>query len=151
MLGESISSSAADDEPDKPRRVVGTNPFIIGPLDEEGNRFYELTRKNKHLDCYLLNTGMVGKGLNSAGEKITVHDSAIMIREIARGTVKWKKDPDWGYEIPEEIPGIEMARFEFERYYSDDEYAKMAQELRTERTEWLSQFKELYPCIRNSF
>ena len=30
MLGESVTSSAADDEADKPRRVVGKNPFIIG-------------------------------------------------------------------------------------------------------------------------
>ncbi len=149
MLGESMGSAASDVSPGKPRRVVGTNPFIIGSKEEEGNRFYELIKANKHLDCYFLNTGRVGKN-DGPGEKITVHDSATIIKEIARGTVKWKKDPDWGYQILDSVPDVEISKFHPENHYSKEQYAKLVEELKKERREWLSQFKELNPEIKDA-
>ncbi len=150
MLGESIGSSASDLDPGKSRRVVGTNPFIIGSRDEEGNRFYDLLRENPHLECYLLNTGAVGEGGDVPLEKITVHDSATIIKEIARGTVEWKKDPDWGYEVLESIPEVYVSKFHPERHYSKEKYAELTEELRKERKEWLAKFKNLYPAIRDA-
>ena len=148
MLGESIGSSASDVDPGKPVREVGTNPFIIGPKDEEGNRFYELLKKNKHVDCYLLNTGRVGMNNKDSGEKITVHDSAVIIKEIARGTVRWKKDPDWGYDVLDHCPGVDVSKFHPEKHYTREEYLKLTEELRKERRDWLSQFKKLDPKTR---
>ncbi|MBU0591134.1 phosphoenolpyruvate carboxykinase (ATP) [Candidatus Micrarchaeota archaeon] len=150
MLGESIGSSASDADPGKPVREVGTNPFIIGSKDEEGNRFYELLKKNKHVDCYILNTGRMGMNRNDPGEKITVHDSAVIIKEIARETVKWKKDPDWGYYVLDHCPGIDVSKFHPEKHYSKKEYQKLTKELRKERKEWLAQFKKLRKEIKNT-
>ncbi len=149
MLGESVGSSASDVDPGRPRREVGTNPFIIGSKDQEGNRFYELVKNNPHTECYILNTGRVGLG-DGSGEKITVRDSATIIREIARGTVEWKRDPDWGYEILDSIPGVDVSKFHPERHYTKEQYAALVEELRKERKEWLSQFKELRPEIRSA-
>lgn len=149
MLGESIGSAASDVDPGKPRRVVGTNPFIIGSKDEEGNRFYDLLKTNPHVECYLLNTGKIGLGGKSSGEKITVHDSATIIKEIARGTVKWEDDLDWGYEVLDNVPGVDMSKFHPEEHYEKDQYSKLTQDLKKERREWLSQFKGLYPEVRN--
>jgi len=149
MLGESMGSSASDVDPGKPKRVVGANPFIVGPKDGEGNRFYDIIERNPHVECYLLNTGMIGEGGDGPCEKITVKDSAIIIREIARGAVVWKKDPDWGYETVESISGVEMSRFHPERHYSKEQYAKLTGELRDERRKWLAQFENLYSEIRN--
>ena len=145
MLGESIGSSASDVDPGKSRRVVGTNPFIIGPQDEEGNRFYNIIKKNPDVECYLLNTGMIGEK-----EKITVHDSATIIKGIARGTVAWKKDPDWGYEILDNCPDVEISRFHPKKHYTKESYAELTEELRKERKEWLAQFENLYPEIKNA-
>lgn len=150
MLGESMGSAASDMDPGKPRRVVGTNPFIIGSRDEEGNRFYDLLKQNPHLECYLLNTGKIGIGGNGPGEKITVHDSATIMKEIARGTVKWEKDPDWGYEILDSVPGVDISKFHSEKHYSQEEYARLTEELKKERKEWLAQFKNLYSVIKDS-
>ena len=150
MLGESIGSSASDVDPGKSRRVVGTNPFIIGSRDEEGNRFYDILKANPNCECYLLNTGKIGETEGSEGEKITVRDSATIIREIARDTVTWRKDPDWGYEVLDSCPDVEVSRFHPEGHYSQEEYAKLTEELRKERKEWLAQFKQLYPEIRDA-
>jgi len=80
MLGESVESSGGD-----PRRAgqaineVGTNPFIVGPEVEEGNRIYEIAMGlGGHLEAYLLNTGGVGE---------TVEDKADGSREVVRRCV----------------------------------------------------------------
>lgn len=150
MLGESIGSSASDVDPGRPRRVVGTNPFIIGSMDEEGNRFYKLLKKNKHVDCYLLNTGSVGWSKKDPGEKITVHDSAVIIREIAKETVKWKKDSYWNYEILDHCPGVDVSKFHPEKHYSKKEYEKLTKELKKQRKQWLKQFKNLRSEVKNA-
>jgi len=150
MLGESVGSAASDVDPGKSRRVVGTNPFIIGSLDEEGNRFYDLLKDNPHLECYLLNTGKIGDGGDGPGEKITVHDSTVIMREIARGSVQWKKDPDWDYQVLDNCPEVDVSKFHPDKHYSKEEYSRLTEALRKERQEWLSQFKKLYPKIRKS-
>jgi phosphoenolpyruvate carboxykinase (ATP) len=150
MLGESVGSAASDVDPGKPRRVVGTNPFIIGSFDEEGNRFYELLNKNPHIECYLLNTAMIGFGGKTKGQNISVFDSATMIKEIARGNVTWKGDSDWGYQVPDEVPGLDMSKFRPRDHYTKEKYAELTDELKGERKEWLSRFPSLHPDIKNA-
>ncbi|MGB9561250.1 MAG: phosphoenolpyruvate carboxykinase (ATP), partial [bacterium] len=70
-------------------------------------------------------------------------DSATIIREIARDTIKWKTDPLWGYEIPEYIPEIDIDRFDFKKHYSQGEYLALVEKLKRERKEWLKQFPDL--------
>ncbi|MBN2121516.1 phosphoenolpyruvate carboxykinase [Candidatus Micrarchaeota archaeon] len=147
MLGESVGSAASDIDAGKPRRVVGTNPFIIGPEYEEGNRFLEILGKNPHLECYLLNTGGVGEGGKGEARKITVHDSASIIKEIARGGISWEQDGEWGYLLPKEIPEVEGCKLHPRSLYEEEEYARLTNELRISRKEWLSKFKGLNPKI----
>ncbi|MCK5577243.1 MAG: phosphoenolpyruvate carboxykinase, partial [Dehalococcoidales bacterium] len=74
MLGESVETSAGDPaEAGKARRVVGTNPFIVGSEEEEGNTFFGILRNNPDIECFILNTGRVGG--TEGGQKITVKDS----------------------------------------------------------------------------
>lgn len=145
MLGESVESSAGDPtQAGRPLRVVGTNPFIIGPLEEEGNRFLDILRANPRIVCYLLDTGRFGAhpGVDE-GEKITVYDSARLIADAARGAIKWKKDPDWDYEVAAEVGDVDMKHFDPRHFYSKDEYQKLTNELKEERRSWLGQFKGL--------
>lgn len=145
MLGESVESSAGDPtQAGKPLRVVGTNPFIIGPFEEEGNRFLEILRANPHIDCYLLDTGRFGgHPEKDEGVKITVYDSTKLIADAARGAIKWRKDPDWGYEVAVEVEDVDMENFNPAHYYDEDEYGRLTEELRAERRAWLGQFKGL--------
>ncbi len=83
-------------------------------------------------------------------DKITVQDSCTIIREIARGDVEWGEDDHWGYEVAKRIPGLEMDRFDWKKYYSDEEHSSMIAELRKERIEWLAKFPELKKEIREA-
>src|SRR4030042_5955949 len=141
MLGESIETSAGDPtQAGKSKRVVGTNPFIVGDEAEEGNIFMKFLRSNPDCECFLMNTGRVG---GADGEKITVTDSAAIMREIARGEIEWEKDPDWGYEVAKKVPGIDIGRLNPRRFYDDQEYRRLTEVLRKEREDWLWEFQKL--------
>ncbi|MCL6610554.1 MAG: phosphoenolpyruvate carboxykinase (ATP) [Peptococcaceae bacterium] len=144
MLGESIETSAGDPaRAGQSKREVGTNPFIIGPEAEEGNRLLEILKNNPDMECYLLNTGSVGAGNGSEGKKITIDISTGILREIARETISWETDPDWGYFVPREIPGLDLTPYRPERYYPKEEYRRRVEQLRQERKQWLGKYKGL--------
>jgi phosphoenolpyruvate carboxykinase (ATP) len=145
MLGESVESSAGDPaQAGKPLRVVGTNPFIIGPYEEEGNRFLEILKANPHIECYLVDTGHFGAHPGKdEGRKITVYDSARLLVDAARGTIEWRADPDWGYEVAAWAGDVDLQPFRSSEYYSAEEYGRLTEELGQERRAWLGQFKGL--------
>jgi phosphoenolpyruvate carboxykinase (ATP) len=158
MLGESVETSAGDPtQAGKSLRVVGTNPFIIGPAEEEGNWFYKMLKANPtyqtvgrpspQVECFVMNTGRMG-GVD--GEKITVIDSSEIMKQIVRGGIKWKIDSDWAYQVPSQIDGVNIERFDPFRFYSQNEYRELIKKLRTERKEWLSKFTGLVPLIRDT-
>lgn len=158
MLGESIETSAGDaSKAGQSKREVGFNPFIIGMEDEEGNRLMKMLEDNPEIEVYLLNTGMVGKGadiedVDPKGHKITKDVSSTLIQFIARGdsSVKWVKDPDWGYEVPERVPAIpSYGHYDPRCYYKKETYAKMVAELKKERRDYLKQFSRLDPRVLN--
>jgi len=146
MLGESVETSAGDPaEAGKLRRVVGTNPFIVGSADEEGNTFLSILRRNPGIQCFILNTGMVGGA--DRGQKITVKDSVKIMEMLARDEIVWQKDEFWGYDVPVHIPGIDMARFDLDNYYSKEQIQEISEDLKQERLAWLSRFERLDETI----
>ena len=149
MLGESVETSAGDPaEAGKPRRVVGTNPFIVGSEEDEGNIFLSILRNNPGIQCFILNTGRVG-GIDR-GQKITVRDSVKIIEMIARDKIVWKKDEFWGYEVPIQIPSEELKRFDLSTYYPEEQLQQISEDLKRERLEWLAQFPRLDIDIVNA-
>lgn len=149
MLGESIETSAGDPtQAGKQLRVVGTNPFIVGSKDEEGNIFLDILRNNPNIQCFILNTGKVG-GMDR-GRKITVRDSVKIMEMIARDKIVWKKDEFWGYEVPVQIPGLEQDQFDLSNYYSEERIQELSEDLKQERLRWLSQFHSLNQDIINA-
>ncbi|MEE9226717.1 MAG: phosphoenolpyruvate carboxykinase [Acidobacteriota bacterium] len=149
MLGESIKTSAADpDARGEAVREVGTNPFIIGPKGEEGNRFLEIVRAQSDMDCFLLNTGKVGEGNRSA--KIRIQDTVAIIREIAREGIDWRREEATGLQVPEAVPGIEIDKFNLNNFYEAGELGDRLQELRNQRVAWLDRFPDLNAAIREN-
>ena len=142
MLGESVETSAGDPtQAGKSLRVVGTNPFIVGSRAEEGNIFLGILRENPDIQCFILNTGNVGGMVR--GQKITVRDSVRIIEMIARDKITWRRDDFWGYDVPSEIPGVELDRFEPKNYYSDEQIEELSHDFKRERLAWLAQFPSL--------
>lgn len=148
MLGESIETSAGDPaKAGQSVRCVGTNPFIIGPESDEGNIFMNFLRANPQVECFVMNTGMVGKKPGQSGEKIRIVDSTEIIKQIARGGIEWETDPDWGYLIPKHVDGMDISHLDPRRYYTAEEYHERVQALRAERVAWLRRFEGLDEAI----
>lgn len=142
MLGESVETSAGDPErAGESIRVVGTNPFIVGPEGEEGNRFADLMDETD-AECFVLNTGSVGT------EGIGVEDTIAILTAAARGEIEWAHDDRLGFEVPTHVPGAEIERFDPAENH--DEYDEKLSELREERREYLAEFETLREEIREA-
>ena len=149
MLGESVETSAGDPtQAGKSLRVVGTNPFIVGEEEEEGNIFLSILRNNPDIHCFILNTGKVGG--TDRGRKITVKDSVRILEMIARDKIVWKKDEFWGYEVPVDIPGVDLNRFNLSSYYTEEQIQDLSERLKRERLEWFYQVPRLDRDIINA-
>ena len=144
MLGESIETSAGDPErAGESIRVVGTNPFIVGPEGEEGNTFYELAA-TLDVDCFVLNTGYVGDESVDVG----VEETVTLLTEIARSAVEWDHDERLEMTIPAHVPGLSI-----EDYYVPDhvdDYDSAVESLREERRRYLESFPTLKESIVNA-
>ena len=70
------------------------------------NRFLERLRAS-HVDSYLLKVGRVG-GTDPA-DSLEVKDEhvAAILNGVLAGTVEWERDPDFGYRVAAEVPGID--------------------------------------------
>lgn len=153
MLGETKGTAAGGAaEAGKSLRVPGTNPFFPLLHAQQGNRFFELHRSGG-FQVYLLNTGSVGGGeRDPLAKKVRIPDSSAAVKAIAEGTISWELDPDFGYEVATEVPGIEdpellQPRLLYRRQGRLDEHAAIVERLRRERAEYLSQFPGLDPRL----
>ncbi|MHB9285476.1 phosphoenolpyruvate carboxykinase (ATP) [Halobacteriales archaeon Cl-PHB] len=144
MLGESIQTSAGDpDAAGESIRVVGTNPFIIGPEGEEGNRFRDLIADND-VECYVLNTGHVGP----ANADIGVRESVNILVSAARDEIEWYHDDTLDLDLPEEVPGLNIQAFYPPNHYED--YESELATLRADRRDYLDEFETLADDIKDA-
>jgi phosphoenolpyruvate carboxykinase (ATP) len=148
MLGESIETSAGDPtKAGQAKREVGTNPFIVGPEAQEGNRILKFLSEDPDMEAYILNTGSVGANEGSPGEKVSIRVSTEIMKQIAKNGISWETDADWSYWVPREVPGIDLTKFDPRSHYTAQEYAARVATLRKEREDWLAQFPGLDPSI----
>lgn len=142
MLGESIETSAGDPErAGESIRVVGTNPFIIGPEGEEGNRFADLMGETD-AECFVLNTGSVGS------REIGVEDTISILTAAARGEIQWTHDELLGFEVPTRVPGMEIESFRLRENHVA--FESKLEAIRDERREYLAGFGTLREEIREA-
>jgi phosphoenolpyruvate carboxykinase (ATP) len=150
MLGETQGTSAGGaEEAGKFLRVPGTNPFWPDDHDHQGNRFLELMGDHE-LDVYIMNTGRVGGPDGAEGsEKVRIKHSSAIVKAIAEGKIEWTDDPDFGYQVAASVPGIESddpvlrPRELYEKLGRGDEYQKIVERLKVERTEYLKKYPAL--------
>jgi phosphoenolpyruvate carboxykinase (ATP) len=70
------------------------------------------------------------------------------VKAIAEQTVKWTDDGDFGYEVAEDVPGIDdlellQPRRLYERQGRMNEYDQLVARLKRERSEALSRYPDL--------
>jgi phosphoenolpyruvate carboxykinase (ATP) len=151
MLGETQGTSAGGaDEAGKFLRVPGTNPFFPLPHDLQGNRFLELLEEHP-LEVYLMNTGRVGGPEDDErSKKVRIKHSSAIVKGIAEGTIRWEDDPDFGYLVAADVPGIDVADLDvlqprrlYEATGRSEDYRALVQRFKSERAEFLAAFPSL--------
>ncbi|HEX6160893.1 MAG TPA: phosphoenolpyruvate carboxykinase [Thermoanaerobaculia bacterium] len=156
MLGETKGTSAGGAaEAGKSLRVPGTNPFFPLLHAYQGNRMNELM-KNSPMDVYLMNTGAIGgDGKAEGSKKVKIQHSSAVVKAIAEGTIKWEMDPDFGYLVATEVPGIDdpdylQPKKMYERQGRLDEYNQLVAKYNNDRREYLRKWKGLDEEIVNA-
>jgi phosphoenolpyruvate carboxykinase (ATP) len=149
MLGETTGTSAGGkSEEGKFLRVPGTNPFFPLRHGLQGNRFLELLDSHP-IEVYLMNTGRVGgKADDDRSKKVKIPHSSAVVKAIAEESIKWDGDPDFGYEVAVDVPGIDdpdllQPRRLYERQGRMDEYAAFVDRFKRERLETLARYTDL--------
>lgn len=155
MLGETTKTSAAGKERGKTRSPF-TQPFFPLQHSLQAKRFNEIVATMPGVDVWLMNTGYVGGDGRDVERgqalKVKIRHSSAMLEALLGGRVRWKVDPDWGYEIvdvdapenaglvgvvPREI--LEPRRF-YQAHGREAEYhdwvARMKQERRAFLEKW---------------
>lgn len=162
MLGESIETSAGDPKrAGESIREVGTNPFIVGDKSYEGNWFYDFVKRHEgKVRCYQLNTGGVGEIIEKQPDglkvfkrkvlRVEIPEMAAIIRGIARGTNKWSKDKYWNLEIPASVQGVDLSKYDVEKFYDVDDIIRQVSDLRSERVKYIESFSALDEAIINA-
>ncbi len=152
MLGETKGTSAGGAaEAGKSLRVPGTNPFFFDDDSLQGNRLLDLLETMPDLEAFVLNTGRVG-GEGDESKKVQIGHSSAIVQAIVEGTIEWRTDQDFGYDIAVEVPGVDETeilepRRLYERQNRLAEYESMVARLKEERVEYLSAFQALHPSI----
>jgi len=156
MLGETKGTSAGGAaEAGKSLRVPGTNPFFPLLHAFQGNRMLELM-KNNPMDVYLLNTGRIGGDeKDERSKKVKIQHSSAIVKAIAEGTIQWERDPDFGYLVATELPGLDdhdylRPKALYERQGRGDEYAQLVAKYNNDRREYLRKWKGLSEEIVNA-
>jgi len=155
MLGETKGTSAGGaEEAGKSLRVPGTNPFFPMLHAQQGNRMLDLLAESP-MEVYLMNTGRVGGPEDDErSRKVKIPHSSAIVKAIAEGTIRWERDPDFGYEVATSVPGISAEdevllrpRGLYESQGRLDEYESVVKKLRAERAEYLRKWPGLRPGI----
>jgi phosphoenolpyruvate carboxykinase (ATP) len=149
MLGETTGTSAGGKaEEGKFLRVPGTNPFFPLRHGLQGMRFLELLESHP-MEVYLLNTGRVGgKEDDPRSKKVKIPHSSAIVKALAEQTIKWDQDPTFGYEVADEVPGIDDPELLqphrlYERQGRTDEFDGFVQRFKQERVESLRRYSDL--------
>ncbi|MGH8913972.1 MAG: phosphoenolpyruvate carboxykinase (ATP) [Acidimicrobiia bacterium] len=152
MLGETKGTSAGGAaEAGKSLRVPGTNPFFFNDDAWQGNRLRDLLDTIPDLEAFVLNTGHVG-GEAEGSKKVRIPDSSAMVQGIVEGSIDWEADPDFGYEIASQVPGVDDVELLqpmrlYKRQGRESEYEAHVQRLKAERRDYLEGFDALHPDV----
>jgi phosphoenolpyruvate carboxykinase (ATP) len=155
MLGETSKTSAAGKERGKTRSPF-TQPFFTSPFGLQAKRFSELATKLEGLGTWLMNTGYIGGDQKDEEKrkalKVKIPHSSAMLEAMLTGKIRWKKDPDFGYEIvdvdaPENAELLKKVPKEilnpkifYENKGRGDEYKAWVERMKKEREDFLNKF-----------
>lgn len=124
--------------------LADTGPVITRAAD--ANRFLQRLQASQ-VDPYLLKASGVGGADPASSLEIKEEHAAAILNAVLAGTVEWERDPDFGYRVAVEVPGIDgrdrfllIPRFVYARTGRAYEYAALVPEL---KREWVARLEAL--------
>ena len=117
--------------------LADTGPVVTRAA--EANRFLQRLQASQ-VDPYLLKAGRVGGTDPAASLEVKEEHTAAILNGMLAGTVEWERDPDFGYRVAAEVPGIDgrdrfllIPRFLYAHTGRAYEYSALVPELRREQ------------------
>lgn len=155
MLGETSKTSAAGKERGKTRSPF-TQPFFPQSLGLQAVRFSKLMKTMEGIQTWLMNTGYVGGEAEDVEKdkalKVKIRHSSAMLEAMLSGSIVWKQDPDFSYQIVdidhpdnqellEKVPAeILNPKSFYEQKNRLDEYQEWVETMKKERKEFLKSY-----------
>jgi phosphoenolpyruvate carboxykinase (ATP) len=106
-------------------------PFMPRHPSVYGNLLKERIAKGG-VDCWLVNTGWTG-GKYGVGKRMPIKETRALLNAALDGSLKnaeFRKDPNFGFEVPVAVPGVEQSILHPRGTWSDPaEYDRMAAKL----------------------
>ncbi|MEK6328561.1 MAG: hypothetical protein AABM66_13705 [Actinomycetota bacterium] len=131
--------------------LADTGPLVTRAAG--ANRFLARLQASQ-VEPYLLKAGRVGGTDPEASIEVKEEHVAAILNAVLTGAVEWERDPDFGYRVAAEVPGIEgsdrfllIPRFLYARTERVYEYAALVPELKRERVAQLEALDGLDPAI----
>jgi phosphoenolpyruvate carboxykinase (ATP) len=151
VLGQSMESSAGDPtQAGKIKNVFFYDPFVAGDKAAHANLFYDLLKKNEHINCYLLNTGWVGRG--ESMRDIRLRDTMGILDAVLRDKLQnWSLSDKTGLLVPDEVPNVDPVLLNPDRTFSPEEFQEEQAALDRQRAEFVGQYAGLHPDVASVF
>ena len=106
-------------------------PFMPRHPSVYGNLLKERIAKGG-VDCWLVNTGWTG-GKYGVGKRMPIKATRALLEAALDGSlkrVKFRKDPNFGFEVPCEVPGVDSSILDPRNTWADrNEYDRTAAKL----------------------
>ena len=132
-------------------------PFFPAKHGLQAKRFAELAKTMPGVTMWLMNTGYIGGDAHDVKQdkalKVKIRHSSAMLEALLSDSIKWKRDPDFDYEIVDcdaaenatltgKVPAqiLEPRRF-YEESGRADEYRAWVDQMKAGRREFLTKFK----------
>lgn len=163
MLGETSKTSAAGKDRGKTRSPF-TQPFFPAKHGLQAERFAELAKTMPGVTMWLMNTGYIGGDANDVKQekalKVKIRHSSAMLEALLSDSIKWKRDPDFDYEVVDcdasenaaLLAKVPAEILEPRRFYEDKgragEYRTWVDQMKSGRREFLAKFKVAEPIIQ---
>jgi len=107
-------------EPEPEFSACFGSPFLPRHPSEYGNLLRELIARH-NVDCWLVNTGWTG-GAYGVGKRMPIKVTRALLSAALDGSLahaKFRTDPNFGFEVPVEVPGVDTAILDPRSTWSD--------------------------------
>lgn len=161
MFSEPFDAMASEFGKCDGKNTLASMPSGLGNNAEDVNHFYSILKKyDSKIECYLINNGGVGEyvetfidGSRKIRKKVTrvsIPEIGQVIRGLTEQNIEWKDDRNWQVKVPVKIDGMDIDKYDINRYYSQDRADILISQIREERRTFAQNYRNVDEKIINA-